>query len=58
MDNYKIMYYILFNAITSAIEAQAEGSYGMVMKILMTAQQNAEDIFISGQKGTPKHEIQ
>jgi hypothetical protein len=41
------MYYILFNAITNAIEAQAAGNYEMAMKILITAQQNTEDIFMS-----------
>ena len=47
MDNYKFMYYILFNAITNAIKAQTENSYDIAMEILLTAQQNAEEIFIS-----------
>jgi C4-dicarboxylate-specific signal transduction histidine kinase len=50
MDNYKAMYYILFNAITNAIEAQADSNYETAMKILIKAQQNAEEVFISGQK--------
>ncbi len=47
MDNDKIMYYILFNAITRAIEAQAEENDGMAIRILMTAQRNAEEVFIN-----------
>ena len=38
MDNYKEMYYILFNAITEAT------------KILQEAQKKAEEIFISSEK--------
>lgn len=47
MDDYRMMYYILFNAITNAIKAQAESDYGLAMKILIKAQQNAEEIFIT-----------
>ena len=38
MDNYKEMYYILFNAITEAT------------KILQEAQKKAEEIFISSER--------
>ena len=47
MDNYKNMYYVLFNTITNAIEAQASKNYELAIKILMTAQENTEEIFIN-----------
>jgi len=50
MDNYRMMYYTLFNAITKAIEAQAESNYGISMNILMTAQQDTEKIFMNVDK--------
>lgn len=46
MDNYKTMYYILFNAITNAVEAQKKGNYETAIKILISAQQDSEEIFI------------
>lgn len=46
MDIYKTMYFILFNAITTAIEAQKKGNYETAVKILISAQQNSEKIFI------------
>ena len=49
MNNYRLMYYILFNAITNALEAQKEGNYVMVNNILITAQQNTEDIYLLGE---------
>lgn len=46
MDDYKTMYIILFNAITNALEAQAKNNYEMATRILISAQQSAEEIFI------------
>ena len=53
MENYRMMYYILFNAITNALAAQAEGNDELVRKILITAQQNAEEIYVADEKETP-----
>lgn len=46
MDTYQTMYFILFNAITNAIEAQSRGNYEMAVNILISAQQNSEEIFV------------
>ncbi len=46
MDTYRMIYHILFNAITNAIEIHNRGNYEMAIKILMTAQQNTEKILI------------
>ncbi len=53
MDTYRIMYYMLFNAITNALKAQAEGNDEMAGKILIATQQNTEDIYILDEKVTP-----
>ncbi len=46
MDTYQTMYFILFNAITNAIEAQSRGNYEMPVNIIISAQQNSEEIFV------------
>lgn len=46
MDIYKTMYFTLFNAITNAIGEQAKSNYEMAVKILIAAQQSAEETFI------------
>ena len=45
MDNYKNMYYTLFNAISDAIDEHKRRDYEKMLHILMTAQQMAEDEF-------------
>ncbi len=44
---YKQMYYKLFNAVTDAIEAIDNGYASTSRDILIQAQQNTEEIFIS-----------
>ena len=46
MFMYRKMYYILFNAMTDALQAMKEQNYGMARKILEAAQQKAEDTFL------------
>lgn len=44
---YKQMYYKLFNAVTDAIEAIDNGQASNCRDILVQAQQNTEETFIS-----------
>jgi hypothetical protein len=45
LELYKKMYCCLFNAITAALE---QNDYKDVKKLLITAQQKTEDIYING----------
>ena len=45
--DYKKMYLTLFNAVTGAIQQIDWQNYGRAKDLLITAQQNAEEIFIS-----------
>ena len=47
MENYKQMYYTLFNAVTKAIESIENANYGSAKAELIQAQQRTEEIFIS-----------
>ena len=47
MPDYQKMYYYLFSAITSAIEAMDELNIGQAKQMLILAQQKTEDIYIS-----------
>ena len=47
MSEYKEMYSCLFNAITDALEKIDTGNYAAAKEILILAQINAEEIFIS-----------
>ena len=44
---YEKMYYKLFNAVTDALEAIGKGEFSKAENILVRAQQQTEDIFIS-----------
>ncbi|MBQ7895843.1 MAG: hypothetical protein IJ364_04730 [Oscillospiraceae bacterium] len=44
---YKQMYYKLFNAVTDAIEAIDKGELSPARDILVSAQQQTEELFIS-----------
>ena len=47
--NYKKMYLTLFQAITSALYAMDQQNFGEAKDILQKGQQDAEEIFISGE---------
>ena len=46
MPDYQKMYFTLFNAITDAVESMKQQNYGEAKKILILAQQEAEEIYI------------
>ena len=46
MDEYKTMYLTLFNAITDALAELENADYVKTKDILITAQQQAEEIYI------------
>ena len=46
-SDYKRPYLILFNAITSALDAMARMNFGSARNILEDAQQDAEEAYIS-----------
>ena len=60
MDEYKIPYFLLWNACTAAIEAIAQQNFGQAKELLLSAQQDAETAYIesgaSEQHGTPKRD--
>ena len=47
---YRKMYYLLFNAITTAIEEIKNRNYGKAENILIQAQQDAEELYLSDQE--------
>ncbi len=47
MQNYEKLYYLLFNAITDALEQMDAQNYGEAKKTLISAQQKAEEIYIN-----------
>ena len=47
MDEYKKLYFTLFNQITDAVEALEAQNYRLAEEILCRAQQQAEEQFIS-----------
>mgnify|MGYP004505299755 FL=1 len=47
MEDYKKLYTLLFNAITDALEQLAEGRVPQAQEMLTTAQQDAEELFLS-----------
>ena len=47
---YRKMYYLLFNAITTAIEEIKNRNYGNAENILIQAQQDAEELYLSDQE--------
>lgn len=49
MENYKKMYFGLFNAVSDAIIAIEEQNYGTAKRILVQAQLAAEELYLSGE---------
>ena len=46
MHGYEACYYLLFNSVTDALEAMEQQNYGYAKQLLITAQQEAEDLWI------------
>ena len=49
MANYEKMYSLLFNAITDALEKLEKQNLGDAKDILISAQQKAEDLYITAE---------
>lgn len=49
MEEYKKMYLLLFNAITDALEQMEKQNYGTAKDLLIAAQQQAEEIYITAE---------
>ncbi len=49
MPDYQKMYYMLFNAITDAIEEMGK-NVGAAKELLILAQQQTEELYISAEK--------
>ena len=47
MTDYQKLYTLLFNAVTDALEDMAQQNYGAAKERLMSAQQQAEELYIS-----------
>lgn len=47
-DEYRRPYTIIFNAVTDALAALDRGDYEQARALLIKAQQNAEEAYISG----------
>lgn len=47
MEPYKEMYLKLFNSVTDSIEQIRSQNFGMAMEILIKAQQDSEELYIS-----------
>ena len=47
--NYEKLYHLLFNAITDALEQMEQQNYGTAKNLLITAQQEAEEIYITAE---------
>ena len=47
--NYERLYHLLFNAITDALEQMEQQNYGTAKETLITAQQEAEEIYMSAE---------
>jgi len=43
---YQKAYYLLFNAITDALAAMEQQNFGQARQLLISAQQQAEEIFL------------
>ena len=46
---YKEMYYLLFNAVTDALEELRKGHYPYAETLLVLAQADAEKLFLEGE---------
>ena len=49
MPDYEKMYHLLFNAITDALTQMESQNYGNVKDALISAQQKAEEIYITAE---------
>lgn len=49
MPDYEKMYHLLFNAITDALEQIEQQNFGSAKDLLITAQQQAEEIYITAE---------
>ena len=47
--NYEKLYHLLFNAITDALEQMEKQNYGTAKDVLIAAQQQAEEIYITAE---------
>ena len=47
--NYEKLYHLLFNAITDALEQMESQNFGTAKEILIAAQQQAEEIYMSAE---------
>ncbi len=47
--DYEKLYHLLFNAITDALEQMEQQNYGSAKDLLITAQQEAEEIYMSAE---------
>ena len=52
--DYKFLYHILFNAATDAILAIDEADYSRARRLLVEAQQRAEDLYIGNAEDSPE----
>ena len=50
MQTFEQMYFTLFTAISKAIENIEEANYGTAKELLICAQQQAEEIYISAEE--------
>ena len=49
MEDYEKLYFILFNAITDALEKLGNQNYGDAKKLLVAAQQETEERYIAAE---------
>ena len=49
MPDYEKMYFLLFNAITDALENIADCNYGAARDLLIFAQQQTEELYIGAE---------
>ena len=49
MPDYEKMYHLLFNAITDALEQIEQQNFGSAKGLLIAAQQEAEEIYMSAE---------
>lgn len=49
MPDYEKMYHLLFNAITDALEQLEQQNFGSAKDLLIAAQQQAEEIYITAE---------
>ena len=52
MADYKHMYHILLQAMEKAIASIDKANYGEARQVLITAEQEAEDVYIDGETDT------